>query len=137
MRRRKLLVLLFIGFIVSVKAQTTADGIKALEYENYSTARRILSQLVKSQPGDAMNYYYLGIVYCNLGKVDSARSVFTAGTQADPKSIYNYVGLGRTYLEQNNVQQATQNFDKAKSLTSQKDITQYKLIADAYSSTAH
>jgi len=125
------------SFIVSVKAQTTADGIKALDYENYATARRIFSQLVKSQPDNALNYYYLGIVYCNLGKIDSARMVFTAGTQADPKSIYNYVGLGRTFLEQNNAQQANQYFDKAKSLTTQKDITQYKLIADAYSSAAH
>lgn len=137
MRSGKLLVLLFVCFIVSVKAQTTNDGIKAFEYENYSTARRIFKQLITQQPGNALNYYYLGITYCTLGKIDSARIIFNAGTQADPKSIYNYVGLGRTYLEQNNVQQATQFFDKAKSLTSQKDITQYILIADAYESAAH
>ncbi len=137
MKRSKLLVLLFMSFIVSVKAQTTEEGIKAIDYENYATARRIFSQLTKSQPSNSINYYYLGIVYCTLDKIDSARMAFNAGIQADPKSIHNYVGLGRAYLEQNNVQQATQNFDKAKSMTSQKDITQYKLIADAYSSAAH
>src|SRR5690348_4755261 len=122
MKRRKLLVLLFMSFIVSVKAQNTEAGIKAIDYENYATARRTFKQLISSQPDNALNYYYLGIVYCTLGKIDSARAVFTAGTQADPKSIYNYVGLGRTYLEQNDVQQATANFDKAKSLTTQKDV---------------
>src|ERR1043165_4757857 len=137
MRRRNLLVLLFMSFTISLKAQTTGEGIKAIDYENYATAHRIFSQLVKSQPNDPLNYYYLGIVYCTMEKIDSARAVFNAGVQTDAKSIYNYVGLGRTYLEQNNVQQAAQNFDKAKSLTTQKDITQYKLIADAYSSAAH
>lgn len=137
MRSGKLLMLLLMCFIVSVKAQTTDEGIKALDYENYTTAQRIFKQLIKQQPDNALNYYYLGITYCNLGKIDSARIIFNAGTQADPKSIYNHVGLGRTYLEQNNVQQATQYFDKAKSLTSQKDITQYIVIADAYTSAAH
>src|SRR4026208_991045 len=137
MRSGKWLILLFMCFIMSVQAQTTNDGIKAFEYENYSTARRIFKQLISQQPDNAQNYYYLGITYCNLGKIDSARVIFNAGIQADPKSIYNQVGLGRTYLEQNNVQQATQSFDKAKSLTSQKDVTQYILIADAYTSAAH
>src|ERR1700752_4169108 len=134
MKSRILLVALFISHIASVTAQSIDAGIRAIDYENYATARRTFLQLEKSQPDNALNYYYLGIVYCNLGKIDSARMSFNNGIQADPKSIYNYVGLGRTYLEQNNTQLATQNFDKAKSLTSQKDVTQYKLIADAYSS---
>src|SRR5678809_746796 len=103
MRSRKLMLLLFLGSIVAARAQTTDDGIKSLDYENYSSARRILSELVKQQPTNPLNYYYLGIAYCNLGKIDSAQMVFNAGMQADPKSIYNFVGMGRTYLEQNNV----------------------------------
>src|ERR1041385_7351098 len=97
MKRSKLLVwLLMIAF--AAKAQTQADGVKALDYENYVTAKRIFSQLVKTNPSDPLNYYYLGIALCSKEQIDSARIVFNAGTQADPKSINNYIGLGRTYL---------------------------------------
>src|SRR5262245_59839265 len=136
MKRSKLLVwLLMIAF--AAKAQTQAEGVKALDYENYATAKGIISQLVKANFSDPLNYYYLGIALCNKGQVDSARIVSNAGTQVDPKSINNYAGLGRTYLEQNNAQQAQTYFDKAKSLTNQKDINQYILIADAYNSAEH
>ncbi len=137
MKRSTLLLgsLMMIGF--ATKAQTQAEGVKALDYENFATAKRIFSGLVKSSPSDPLNYYYLGIALCNTLNFDSARIIFNAGTQADPKSIYNYVGLGRTYLEQNNTQQAQQYFDKAKSLTNQKDLTQYITIADAYTNAQH
>jgi len=119
------------------QAQTQADGMKAVEYENFATARRIFTQLIKNSASDAMNYYYLGVADCNMGKIDSARIIFNAGTEADPKSISNYIGLGRTYLEQNNAQQAQQYFDKAKSLTNQKDISLYLMMADAYTNSQH
>ncbi|MEO5673804.1 MAG: tetratricopeptide repeat protein [Chitinophagales bacterium] len=137
MKSRNWLMIVFLSLVISVNAQTTEDGIKSLDYENYATARRIFSKLIQQQPGNALNYYYLGSALCDLGKFDSARTVFNAGTQADPKSIYNYAGLGRVALEENKVQEATQYFDKVKSITSSKDITQYLLIGSAYSSAQH
>ena len=134
---RKLWVLLLLAITGFSQAQTTEDALKALDYENYATARRTLQELIKKHPEAAVNYYYLGTAYCTFSKIDSARMVLNAGIQADPKSIYNYVGLGRSYLEENNTQMANQNFDKAKSMTSQKDILQYKLMADAYTSAVH
>ncbi len=122
---------------LAVQGQTTEQGAKALEYENYATARSIFSKLVHQQPSNAQNYYYLGITLCNLDKFDSARTVFTAGTEADSKAINNYAGLGRVALDQNKAQEATQYFDKVKSLTSPKDVNQYLLIADAYTSAQH
>src|SRR5947207_2053857 len=104
MKRSKWILLLLMSLAFAGKAETTDDGIKAIDYENYATARRILTKLIQQNPSDPKNYYYLGIVYSTLEKVDSARIIFNAGTQADPKSFSNFIGLGRTYLDQNNVQ---------------------------------
>ena len=137
MKKGVMLGLASVLFTGLVQAQTIDDGIKALDYENFATAKRIFSKLVKQQPTEAKNYYYLGQAYLALGRTDSARMTFTAGSQADPKSIYNWIGLGRTYLDDNNVQKARENFDKAKSLTSQKDIMLYVLLANAYTNSNH
>lgn len=131
-------VMLIWSLVFSIAlAQSNNDGLKALDYENYATAKSIFKKSIAQQPNEAKNFYYLGLTYSTLGKTDSARIIFNAGTQADPKSIYNYIGLGRTYLDQNNQQKANEYFDKAKSLTTQKDITQYILLADAYTNSSH
>ncbi|MGB3075716.1 MAG: tetratricopeptide repeat protein, partial [Chitinophagales bacterium] len=124
-------------YVFTTSAQTTEDGIKAIDYENYGTAKRIFNQLIRQNPLDARNYYYLGQAHNWLGQLDSARIAYSAGAAADPKSIYNFVGLGRSFLDQNNTLKAKENFDRAQSLTSSKDILQYVLLADAYSSGLH
>lgn len=136
MKSSLLVVLLMIDFLVAA-GQKTEDGMKAIDYENYATAIRILKAAIQQNPSEPRNYYYLGEAYNALEKSDSAKSVLEEGTKADPKSIYNYIGLGRCYLDQNNVQKAKENFDRAKSLTSAKDILQYVLMAHAYSSSSH
>src|SRR5262245_54000283 len=102
--KRSIMLLVWVSAFTASFAQSTEDGIKGLDYENYATAKRIFTQLIKQNSADGRNYYYLGQALSALGKNDSARLVYTAGTQADPKSIYNNIGLGRTYLDQNNVQ---------------------------------
>ncbi|MBA3647173.1 MAG: tetratricopeptide repeat protein [Chitinophagales bacterium] len=130
-------VLIFLLAVSAVKAQSLTDGIKAIDYENYASARNIFKKLIAQQPSEGKNYYYLGQAYDNLGKRDSARMAYDAGTKADPKSFYNFIGMGRTYLDDNNVQKATEFFDKAKGLSSSKDPLYYTLVADAYVNSEH
>lgn len=137
MKKVRFLIGVLLTMALAAEAQNQADGVKALEYENYATAKRIFRSLSVNNPTDPMNFYYLGNAYSSLGNIDSARIAFNAGTQADPKNISNYIGLGRTYLDQNNTQQAQQYFDKAKSLTGTKDINMYVLLANAYTNSAH
>ena len=138
MLKNKWLLLLFLLFgATALRAQTREEGIKALDAENYATAQRIFTQLIRQTPSDHLNYYYLGIDYCVQSKIDSAKIIFNQGIQADPKSYYNYVGMGRAYLEENNKQKAMENFDKAKSLTTQKDVNLLMILGDAYTSAAH
>lgn len=131
------LAMLLLVSVMAISAQTTEDGIKAIDYENYGTAKRIFNQLIRQNPLDARNYYYLGQAHNALAQFDSARIAFTAGTTADPKNIYNYFGLGRCFLDQNNTLKAKESFTKAQSLTSAKDILQYVLLAEAYTSGLH
>jgi tetratricopeptide (TPR) repeat protein len=137
MKKLKVLTGLILFSALTAWGQNQADGIKAIEYENLLTAKRIFLQLTAGNTSDPLNYYYLGIVYSSIGKIDSARIAFNAGVQADPKMIHNYIGLGRTYLDQNNQQQAQQYFDKAKSLTTHKDLNLYIHMANAYTNSQH
>lgn len=135
--KTSLMILLGLVSYLATSALTTEDGMKAIDYENFATAKRIFNQLITQTPGDGRNYYYLGQAHNALGQFDSARIAYTAGALAEPKSIYNHIGLGRTYLDQKNAKKAKESFDLAQSLTSQKDVLQYILMADAYSSGLH
>lgn len=137
MKKVKLIGLLFLCSFSILKAQSFEDGIKAMDAENYATAKGIFTKLIQQQPLESKNYYYLGVVYSILNKTDSARIIFNKGTEVDTKAYSNFIGLGRTYLDQNNQQKAQEYFDKAKSLTNQKDVNLYLYMADAYSSSQH
>ena len=104
-------------------AQTIADGIKAMENENYITARSIMLAYTKANPGDVLGFYQLGNVYCFLEKNDSAKIAYTMGTTLNPKHPACFAGLGKVFLNENNNGEALKNFDIAKSLVNQnKDI---------------
>ncbi len=137
MKKVKLIGLLFLCSFSILKAQSFEDGIKAMDAENYATAKGIFTKLIQQQPLESKNYYYLGVVFSIVTNIDSARIIFNKGTEVDPKAYSNFIGLGRTYLDQNNQQKAQEYFDKAKSLTSQKDINLYLYLADAYSASQY
>ena len=121
----------------AASAQTMDAGIRALQNENYETARNIFLSLTKADALNADNFYQLGQAYCWLGKNDSARMAFQKGIVANEKSAACYVGLGKTYLNENNVAEAGKNFDKAKTLYSQKDIRVPMMVAEAYTNATH
>lgn len=122
-----------LSFALFVNAQTIDDGLKAIDNENYETARRIFLHFTQSNPTDAMGWYYLGNNYCFLEKNDSARIAYTQGTVVNPKSASCFVGLGKTYLNENKIADAQKYFDEAKSLVNvNKDITIAIYLADAY-----
>ncbi len=125
--------LLIISFSLFVKAQTIEGALRAIDNENYESARRILNGYTKSNPSDAMGWYYLGNNYCFLEKNDSARIAYTQGTVVNPKGTACFVGLGKTYLNENKIADAQKYFDEAKSLVNvNKDINIAIYLADAY-----
>lgn len=116
-----------------VNAQTIEQGLNAIDNENYETARRIFLNYTRSNPADAMGWYYLGNNYCFLKKNDSARIAYLQGTTVNPKGTACFAGLAKTYLNENKVADAQKYFDEAKSLVNvNKDINIAVYLSDAY-----
>jgi Tfp pilus assembly protein PilF len=112
-------------------AQSLADAKKAVDAEQYQKASSMLKTLVANQEKEGANYFALGEVYLRTDDIDSARTVFTKGTTADPKYALNYVGLGHADLKSNNAASAKTNFDKALSFGA-KDYLTYLYIGKSY-----
>lgn len=126
------IIALFIGSIAL--AQTTSDGLKAIDFEKYEKARGIFSSLIVTEPTNAENYYWLGQCYSNLFKPDSAAWAYNSGITVAPKYPQFYAGLGELLLSDNRVEDARKQFDNAMSLCKNKQgyYTDYKgLIAVA------
>lgn len=127
--------LVFIGS--SVFAQSLEDAKKAIDAEQYQKAKGMLKNLTVTQAKSDENFFYLGWVYLIQDYADSAKTIFTQGIAADPKSALNYVGLGAVELSNNNESGATTNFTQAISFTSKKDSKPYLYIGKAYLLGAH
>jgi predicted negative regulator of RcsB-dependent stress response len=110
--------LVFIGS--AVFGQSLADAKKAIDAEQYQKAKGMLKNLTVTQPTVDENFFYLGWVYLEQDYADSAKTSFTKGIAADPKSAINYVGLGAVALSANDEAGATSNFNQAITLTPKK-----------------
>jgi tetratricopeptide (TPR) repeat protein len=138
MKRNKWLLMIAVMVCASKGyAQTIDDGIKALSNQNYHTARSIFKALVAQQPTNSAAFYDLGQAYSFLGVNDSARSAYQQGLTANPKDYSNLIGLGKTYLQQNNTADAQKYFDQAKAIASSKDANYYVKMAEAYLHNDH
>jgi tetratricopeptide (TPR) repeat protein len=137
MKKGILLLLTILTLGVKSFAQSQESGIKQMIKENYQTAAGIFKKIIADKPGDADNYYYLGQCYLELNKQDSAKQIFVQGIQADSKSILPYVGIGEWYLNQNDVANAKQSFDKAIDNSPSKNAKTLVAIAQAYTNSEH
>ena len=61
MNRRNSLFVAMLCIANGAMAQTVEDGLKALYYGKYQTAKQSLEQAITAKPTDDRAYYYLGI----------------------------------------------------------------------------
>lgn len=116
----------------SVFAQSLADAKKAIDAEQYQKAKAMLKNLTVTQPTNAEAFFQLGWVYLSQEYVDSAKTVFTKGVAADPKSPLNYVGLGVAAHLNNDAAGANASFKQALDLTKKKDSEPFLYIGKGY-----
>lgn len=131
----KLFKVLFVYlFIVSNQsfAQSNADGITALEYDQFKKSIDIFYGLLKANSGNAETYYYLGNAYYGIEKYDSARTLYQKGIALFPQNPLNYIGLGKLQLDDKNPFESKVNFDKALALSQPKDSKLHGLVAEAF-----
>ncbi len=107
--------MLIAGSLMSIaaQAQTLQDGLRALDFDKYESARNIFDQLTKSEPKNGDNWYYLGQSYLNLYKEDSAKWAYDQGTAQAATNPANYIGLGELMMMENKKEDAKALFKKA------------------------
>jgi tetratricopeptide (TPR) repeat protein len=137
MNKRTLSTLvLFVAGTVAAFAQTLADGLLALDYDQFEKARNIFTTLTQQEPTNGTNYYYLGQAQWHLYKPAEAKAAFEKGISVEPTNPANYAGLGALALDEDKVADAKVQFDKALSFNKTKDgrykdINALRVVAEA------
>lgn len=129
-----ILVCLF-SMMYSAQAQnpTIAEGLHALENDQFNTAKSTFMRLLNSDAiTSAQAYYYLGSAYYKTGKHDSASIMTNKLNSLQPENPITKIALGREALFAKNPVEAKANFDNAVTLTKGKGPLVYQLIGDAY-----
>lgn len=135
--------LLLAGF--SVQSQDIATAIKLTKSEQFKKAASMYRRLISENPANGDVYYFYGKYFLkryfsdtlNISykeMADSAKMVFTQGTQQDPANPLNFVGLAQLELLGNNNPGAQAQFAKATSLMPSKANKAIKMAPDRQAS---
>ncbi|MDR0791788.1 MAG: hypothetical protein LBE82_00650 [Chitinophagaceae bacterium] len=107
--------------IFSASAQNVADGVKALYYQKYKTAKDILQKAAASNDPEAV--YWYGQAYLqdrnDAGGIAKAKDIYQQALNSGVNSPWIWIGMGNVDLASNNSGAAKQKFDQA--IASSKD----------------
>lgn len=84
--------------------------------EDYPEAVRLHRLIVQQQPNDGLAHYHLGFAEGMIGDRADEISQYQLATRLGLKDWGLYLNLGRAYLEQNQLQAATEAFREAVTL---------------------
>src|SRR5262249_46341584 len=93
-----------------------------------------LRSLIRQQPTNGINYFYLGENFFKDEDADSANICYKKGAEVNATYPLNYVGLGKVLLFNGKVDDAKAQFYKATTL-GVKSGEVYRKIAEAWLST--
>lgn len=116
----------------SVQAQDINQARKAVDAEQFESAKSILKSIIKDKPSNGNAYFTLGTIYLNQNVQDSAKIFFEKGLSASDNGKLNNIGLGQIDLDKNDVSAAQAKFALATKDVKKKDIQEYIYIARAY-----
>jgi len=120
-----------LAIIYSAAAQND-QAQKFVEKELYNNATATYQGLLKSNAKKAGEYnYYLGDIYWRKEKIDSAKYYFMEGIKADETYPLNYVGIGIISM-QKNATEGLKSFEKALTMTSEKNVQVLNAIGEYY-----
>ncbi len=128
---KKALLLVAIVYAQFAAAQTHADGLAAMQTENWDKAITVYTALTKANSGDQVAHLALGNAYLAKGEKDKAKSAFEAAFNAKSDSPLAWVANGRIMLLQNNMAEADVQFKKA-AKNAKKDSNVLRQIGESY-----
>jgi tetratricopeptide (TPR) repeat protein len=132
MKMRKMTFLSLFLVSLGLQAQDLQQAKQAVDAEQYQKAKTILKSIISADANKGENYYYLADIYLTLKETDSAKIYLNQGLQAKDNAHFNYIGLGQIALDENNVQQATENFNKAVENIKKRDTEELIGVGRAY-----
>ena len=134
MYSRKLFVgfYLLIIFSVNLLAQDISSGVRLIRSEKLAEAKKYFMSLVGSKVSDEA-CFYLGEIFLQQEKVDSAKLFYEKGIEANKKFPLNYAGLVRLNVLEGNSTQAEKNKEEAIDLGNDKNPEVYVVLSKAYS----
>lgn len=118
-------------FIATGFAQTLQDAITKTNNESFELADADLQTLIKQQPTNGVNYFYLGENSFNNEDIDGANASYLKGVEVNATYPLNYVGLGKVLLFNGKVEEANKQFFQAKTLGA-KNAEVFRKIAEAW-----
>lgn len=128
---KKAFLLAGIVYAQMAAAQTRADGMTAMQLEEWDNAISIYSTLVKASPADQDAMLTLGNAYLAKGDNAKANETFKAAYDAKPDGALAYVALARMALLSNNIAETDAQLKKA-SKNAKKDMVALRQIGETY-----
>lgn len=114
------------------QAQDINQAKKAIDAEQFESAKSILKSIIKAKPSNGVAFFTLGNVYLTQSVEDSAKIYFQNGLNASEGAKLNYIGLGQMDLDKNDLTAAQAKFALATKDVRKKDVQEYVYIARAY-----
>ena len=116
----------------TMQAQDINQAKKAIDAEQFESAKSILKSIIKDKPSNGNAFFTLGNIYLTQNVQDSAKIYFQNGLAASDGGKLNNIGLGQLDLDKNDVAGAQAKFALATKDMRKKDIQEYVYIARAY-----
>ena len=132
MNKIKVLSIALLAVVATSRAQDLNQAKKAIDAEQFESAKKILKSIIDAKPSNGTAAFYLGNVYLLQNNVDSAKIYYQKGLTGSEGARLNNIGLGLIDLDGGNSAAAAEKFTLATKDLKKKDIEEYIFIGRAY-----
>ncbi|WP_281227824.1 tetratricopeptide repeat protein [Flavobacterium aquiphilum] len=132
MNKVKVLSIALLAVVTTSRAQDLNQAKKAIDAEQFESAKKILKSIINAKPANGSADFYLGNVYLLQNNADSAKIYYQKGLAGSEGARLNNIGLGLIELDNGNVSGAEEKFALATKDLKKKDIEELIYIGRAY-----
>jgi len=132
MNKVKVLSIALLAVVATSRAQDLNQAKKAIDAEQFESAKKILKSIINAKPTNGTADFYLGNVYLLQNNADSAKIYYQKGLSASEGTRLNNIGLGLIELDNGNASGAEEKFALATKDLKKKDIEELIYIGRAY-----
>jgi tetratricopeptide (TPR) repeat protein len=132
MNKVKILSIALLAIVTASQAQDINQAKKAIDAEQFESAKTILKAIINAKPSNGTASFYLGNVYMLQNNIDSAKIYYQKGLTGSEGARLNNIGFGLIDLDNGNAEAAEQKFALATKDLKKKDIEEYIFIGRAY-----